>query len=159
MRNGVHFFLLTDIAYLIYYEFQGIGWFLIVAVETRFQSPCQPGIGPFYFSKLLSTIYIIRQIIKGNHKYLKPTRWKSTHLKILFIKDLSSSGSYLRRFCHNMQCTFKNSINHWEKHYLFVDNLSKCCLSWISYKIFSLKVLTRLKFLLINTWRTKTFVF
>ena len=29
MGNVIHFFLLTDIAYLVDYEFQGIGWFLI----------------------------------------------------------------------------------------------------------------------------------
>ena len=49
MGNGVHFFLLTDIAYLSEYEFQGIGWFLIEGAETRFQAPFQPHIGTIFF--------------------------------------------------------------------------------------------------------------
>ena len=51
MGNSVHFFLLTDIAYLIDYEIQGIGWFLIGDVATRFQAPFQPHIGPIFSFK------------------------------------------------------------------------------------------------------------
>ena len=35
MGNGVHFFLLIDIAYMSEYEFQGMGLFLIGDAETR----------------------------------------------------------------------------------------------------------------------------
>ena len=49
MGNGVHFFLLTHIAYLIDYEFHCIGWFLIGDAETRFQAPFQPHIGLIFF--------------------------------------------------------------------------------------------------------------
>ena len=53
MRNGVHFFLLTDIAYPKEYEFKRIGWFLIEGAETRFQAPLQSYIESFLFQNYL----------------------------------------------------------------------------------------------------------
>ena len=74
--NGVHLILLTDIAYLSDYEFQRVGWFLIGDAETRFQALFQPHIGPFFFQN-----YPIPYIPFDRNL------WRSTHLKILFIKD------------------------------------------------------------------------
>ena len=57
MGNGVHFFLLTDIAYLSEYEFQSFGWFLKEGAETCFQASFQPYIEPIFFQITQYHIY------------------------------------------------------------------------------------------------------
>ena len=48
MGNGVHFFLLIDIASLSDYKIQSIGWFFIAGGETHFQAPFQSHIEPIF---------------------------------------------------------------------------------------------------------------